>query len=63
MTPDPELSSLTTALAEMTRRVTQLAERWVGTDADALAQGLYEVERTLNEALRRLDRISRTTSP
>src|SRR5438874_10839217 len=44
-----ELSSITTALQELTRRVTGLAEREVGTDQDAVVQDLFDVERTLGE--------------
>jgi hypothetical protein len=56
--PDAELSSITTALAELTRRITSLAERHAGTDDD-VGQGLFEVERTLGEALRKLERFRR----
>jgi len=53
---DAELSSITTALTELTRRITSLAERRTGTDDDPVSQGLFEVERTLGEALRKLER-------
>ena len=58
---DAELSSITTALDELRRRITMLAERNVGTDDEALAQGLFDVERTLGEALRRLGRLGTGT--
>ncbi len=49
-----ELSSLTTALDELTSRVAAIAEPLVGTDDDLLASDLFEVERSLREAVRRL---------
>ena len=58
---DAELSSITTALDELRRRITMLAERNAGTDDEALAQGLFDVERTLGEALRRLGRLGTGT--
>ncbi|MBV8161219.1 MAG: hypothetical protein JO265_09875 [Acidimicrobiia bacterium] len=52
-----ELSSITTALDELRRRITTLAERNARSDDESLAQGLFDVERTLGEALRRLGRL------
>jgi hypothetical protein len=49
-----ELSSLTTALDELTGRVAAIAEPLAGTDDDSLASALFEVERSLREAVRRL---------
>jgi hypothetical protein len=49
-----ELSSLTTALDELASRVAAIAEPLAGTDADLLASDLFEVERSLREAIRRL---------
>jgi hypothetical protein len=54
---DAELSSITTALDELRQRITILAERNTGADDETLAQGLFDVERTLGEALRRLERL------
>jgi hypothetical protein len=54
--PQAELSSITTALDELTQRVTRIAERSAGTDLDWLATDLYEGERALREARRRLTR-------
>ncbi len=54
---DAELSSITTALDELRHRITTLAERNAGDEDETLAQGLFDVERTLGEALRRLARI------
>ncbi|MBV8235841.1 MAG: hypothetical protein JO085_11875 [Acidimicrobiia bacterium] len=58
---DAELSSITTALDELRRRITTLAERNAGSDDETLAQGLFDVERTLGEALRRLARLGTGT--
>ncbi len=52
--PGPELSSITTALGEITRRVTTIAERSQGTDLDWLSSTLFDVERSLIDATRRL---------
>jgi len=58
--PGPELSSITTALGEITRRVTTIAERSQGTELDWLSSTLFDVERSLRDATRRLS--SATTS-
>ena len=55
----PELSSLATALGELTARVTAIADTLAGTEADSVAVELYQVERALREALRRLERLAR----
>ena len=53
-----ELSSITSTLTDLARRVTVLAERSRdGADAD-LAAELFAVERDLRGALRRLERAS-----
>ena len=49
-----ELSSLTTALDELASRVAAIAEPLVDTEDDLLASDLFEVERSLREAVRRL---------
>jgi len=59
---DAELSSITTTLDDLRRRITILAERNAGTDYETLAQGLFDVERTLGEALRRLARLGTGTA-
>jgi hypothetical protein len=51
-----ELSSLSTALDDVIRRVVAIAEPIAGTADDALASDLFEVERALREANRRLSR-------
>lgn len=58
--PDPraELSSVTTTLDELTNRVAGIAESSAAADdTDTLATELYEVERVLRGAHRRLVRI------
>jgi hypothetical protein len=56
-----ELSSLATALDEQTLRIATLAESLAGTPDDQLAGDLFEVERSLREAVRRLERARRRT--
>ncbi|MEA2717422.1 MAG: hypothetical protein QOI99_1739 [Actinomycetota bacterium] len=52
--PGPELSSITTALGDITRRVTAIADQSRGTDLDWLSSTLFDVERSLLDATRRL---------
>jgi len=52
--PAPELSSVATALDDLNRRVTAIAEQLANTQADWVAQDLFAVERSLRAALRRL---------
>ena len=52
--PTPELSSLATALDDLTRRVTAIGEGLANTQADWVAQDLFAVERSLRAAHRRL---------
>jgi ElaB/YqjD/DUF883 family membrane-anchored ribosome-binding protein len=54
---EAELSSLATALEELTGRVTAIAEEHSGTARDDLATELFEVERALSGAQRRLARV------
>jgi hypothetical protein len=56
--PAPELSSLATALDDLTRRVTTIAETLANTDADWAAQDLFAVERNLRAAHRRLSTLN-----
>lgn len=51
-----ELSSLSTALDDLTRRVSDLAEGLANEQQD-LAIELFEVERSLNGARRRLQKV------
>ena len=55
--PLAELSSLTTALEELTRRVTGMAERFAGDKKHDVASDLYAVERALTGAARRLGKL------
>lgn len=52
-----ELSSLATALDELAGRITRLAGDLRGAEAESLGPALYEVERTLLSAGRRLARV------
>lgn len=55
----PELSSLATALDELSRRVTAMADAYAAARRDDLAVELYQAERDLQGAHRRLVRVSR----
>ncbi|MEA3018841.1 MAG: hypothetical protein QOI47_365 [Actinomycetota bacterium] len=57
MSAGPELSSINTALSTLTDRITGMAESLAGTQRDDLAAALYEVERSLRNAQRRLDKV------
>ncbi len=57
MSAGPELSSITTALSDITRQVTAIAEGLERTDRDDLAKELFEAERALLNAGRRLARV------
>ena len=52
-----ELSSLTTALAELTRRLASMAETAAERRDDELSGELFAVERALRAAIRRLERL------
>jgi len=51
------LLSLATSLDDITARITATAEARAGVGDDATAADLYEVERTLSNANRRLARV------
>lgn len=53
------LDAIATALDELTARVTAIAERADEAASEDLAADLYEVERSLLAAARRLDRVTR----
>jgi len=55
--PAAELSSLATALDDVAERVTAIAESYAGARRDDLATELYQVERALAGARRRLARV------
>lgn len=53
-----ELSSLAATVDDVLRRVTAMADhRTAGGKPDDVAKGLYEVERSLREARRRIQRV------
>gem|GEM_PF-521396 len=59
--PDPrndaaELSSITTVLADLQTRVVEVADRWRSVERDDVAGDLYDVERSLRNAQRRIRR-------
>ena len=58
-----ELSSLAAAVAEALERVTASAERLTAAGRSAEAGDLYEVERSLGHASRRLDAVVRAIAP
>jgi hypothetical protein len=57
MTVGPELSSMSTSLAELTRRIGGMAESLSGTERDNISIALFEVERSLLAAQRRLNKV------
>ena len=54
-----QLAPVATALDELTRRITDLAESYGGGSDDQVSSELYEIERSLQQAARRLDRLVR----
>jgi len=56
-----ELSSLATLLTDVSRRVAAIADDYAKRKREAEAADLYEVERALTGAQRRLGRILETT--
>ena len=52
-----ELSSLTTALEDMTKRVTAMADAYASQRREDLANELYAVERQMRNAVRRLGKV------
>jgi hypothetical protein len=57
MTTRAELSSVATGLDDLLSRVTTIAEQLGEADREVVGPELYELERTLRSALRRLTRI------
>jgi len=57
MTAIAELSSVATALEELLKRVTSIADDIARSQQETLSTELYEVERTLGTAHRRLVRL------
>ncbi|MDQ2728024.1 MAG: hypothetical protein M3Y91_09225 [Actinomycetota bacterium] len=56
MSNHAELSALATSLSDLVERLAQIADGLTGAERDRLGQDLFEVERTLTTARRRLDR-------
>jgi hypothetical protein len=54
-TPDPELSAIATNLDELRRRIAAMARDLVREPTDRAAAVLFETERALRAASRRLD--------
>lgn len=54
-----QLASVATALDELTDRVTSLADDMHAAADEQAATELFEIERTLRQAARRLDRLVR----
>lgn len=61
-TSSAELSSLATALDELTRRVTAHADAANALKDEEIARELFAIERSLNSANRRLTRLSTSLS-
>lgn len=53
---DPELSSIQGSLEELTRRIVEIAERRDSDPDDQVSTQLFEVDRSLRNALRQLER-------
>ena len=58
VTARPELSSLSTALDELNRRIVAIADAAAADHDDETAAELFAVERALRGALRRLERLT-----
>ncbi len=57
MTATAELSSVATRLHELVSRVGEIAEALAGDEKDEVGPELFEVERALRSAERRLNRV------
>lgn len=55
-----ELSSLSSVIRDLVERISEVARRYEGTDREDVSFELYEVERGLRGATRRLDRLTRS---
>lgn len=53
----PELSSIHGTLEDLARRVAEIAERRDADPEDQLSAGLFEVDRSLRNAIRQLERV------
>jgi hypothetical protein len=59
MSEGPQLSSIASALRELTDRLSAIAETMTGADREDVATSLFEVERSLVAASRRLEEVLR----
>ena len=57
MTTRAELSSVATGLEELATRITRIADGLAANERDSVGPDLFEVERTLRAANRRLGRL------
>ena len=57
MSARAELSSVSTRLHELVSRVSEIADRLADAERDEVGPELFEVERTLRTAERRLNRV------
>ncbi|HET6916862.1 MAG TPA: hypothetical protein VFH56_12300 [Acidimicrobiales bacterium] len=57
MSARAELSSVSTGVEELLKRVTEIADGLAGVERNLVGPDLYEVERSLRSAQRRLRRI------
>ncbi|HCK74040.1 MAG: hypothetical protein MKZ71_06730 [Acidimicrobiales bacterium] len=60
MVSKAELSSLETAIRELTERITAAADELMGTPGEDVAIDLYDVERSLRTAQRRISKAAIT---
>lgn len=60
MSLQPQLSAASTVLQELTQRISDLADEAAGDRREDLATALYEVERSLRTAQRRLSQLAAT---
>ena len=60
MNQAPQLSSIASALSELTDRLAAIAETMTGTEREDVATALFEVERSLTTGSRRLDEVLRS---
>ncbi|HEX9683249.1 MAG TPA: hypothetical protein VGA13_09215 [Acidimicrobiales bacterium] len=51
------LSSIASSIEEVTGRIAEIAGRYSDTERDEIAAALFEVERSLTTATRRLERV------
>ena len=58
-TDKAELSSIGSAVTDLLGRISEMAERWHAAERDDVAKDLFEVERALRTAERRIQRASK----